>query len=118
VQDHCEAIGAVLEKGEAGEIYNIAAGNEITTMAIAQKVIALLNKPESLVTFIENHHGHATRYSVDSTKTRNTLGWQPQHSFESSLEPTIQWYLEHERWWIPFVTEMVLHLHLEDSGFR
>jgi dTDP-glucose 4,6-dehydratase len=109
VQDHCEAISAVLEKGKAGEIYNVSAGNEIANIEIARKIIALLHKSESLITFVEDRPGHDTRYSLDSTKARTTLGWMPKFSFEESLESTVRWYLENERWWTPFATEVILH---------
>ncbi len=68
LQDHCEAIATVLEKGKAGEIYNVSAGNEIANIEIVKKIICLLKKPESLITFVEDRPGHDTRYSLDSTK--------------------------------------------------
>jgi dTDP-glucose 4,6-dehydratase len=109
VQDHCEALSTVLEKGKAGEIYNVSAGNEIANIEIAKKIICLLHKPESLITFVEDRPGHDTRYSLDSTKTRTSLGWKPKFNFEASLESTVQWYLENEHWWTPFATEVILH---------
>jgi dTDP-glucose 4,6-dehydratase len=109
VQDHCEAIATVLKKGNAGEIYNISAGNEIPNIEIAKKIIALLDKPESLITFVEDRPGHDTRYSLDSSKISSTLGWQTKFSFEKSLESTVKWYLENEHWWTPFATEVILH---------
>ena len=109
VQDHCEAINAVLEKGKAGEIYNVSAGNEIENIEIVKRIICLLHKPESLITFVEDRPGHDTRYSLDSTKLRKELGWKPKCSFEKSLESTVQWYLDNEHWWTPFATEVILH---------
>ncbi|MGA2385356.1 MAG: dTDP-glucose 4,6-dehydratase [Candidatus Bathyarchaeia archaeon] len=109
VQDHCEAIATVLEKGVAGEVYNISAGNEIPNLEIAKKIIALLNKPESLIGFVEDRPGHDTRYSLDSTKIRTSLSWQPKCSFEESLQSTVKWYLENEHWWAPFANDVILH---------
>lgn len=109
VEDHCEAINTVLEKGKAGEIYNVSAGNEIANIDIAKKIIALLNKPESLITFVEDRPGHDTRYSLDSTKIQSQLEWKPKFGFEESLESTVKWYLEHEHWWSPFATDVILH---------
>jgi dTDP-glucose 4,6-dehydratase len=109
VNDHCGAIATVLEKGNAGEIYNVSAGNEIPNIEIAKRIVALLNKPESLITFVEDRPGHDTRYSLDSTKIRSTLGWQTNCSFESSLQSTVRWYLENEHWWTPFATDVILH---------
>ena len=109
VQDHCEAIATVLEKGVSGEIYNVSAGNEIPNIEIAKKIAALLHKPESLITFVEDRPGHDTRYSLDSSKAKSMLGWQPKFSFDESLESTVKWYLENEHWWSPFATEVILH---------
>ncbi len=109
VVDHCEALSAVLEKGKAGEIYNVSAGNEVTNVEVVKKIIALLKKPESLITYVEDRPGHDTRYSLDSTKTRDELGWKPKFGFEASLESTVKWYLENEHWWSPFATEVILH---------
>jgi dTDP-glucose 4,6-dehydratase len=109
VQDHCSAIDTVLEKGSPGEIYNVSAGNEVPNIDIVKKIIALLGKSESLITFVEDRPGHDTRYSLDSTKTRETLGWAPTCDFEASLESTVKWYLENEHWWTPFATDVILH---------
>lgn len=120
VLDHCAAIDAVLEKGVAGEIYNVSAGNEIINIEIVKQILTLLNKPESITTFVEDRPGHDSRYSLDSSKLRNQLGWQPQHNFKDSLESTVKWYVENERWWTPFATEAVLSPTpwKSSSGFR
>jgi dTDP-glucose 4,6-dehydratase len=109
VQDHCEALSTVLDKGKAGEIYNVSAGNEIANIEIAKKIICQLQKQESLITFVEDRPGHDTRYSLDSAKIRSELGWKPKFSFEESLESTVKWYLNNEHWWTPFATEVILH---------
>ena len=109
VQDHCEAIAMVLEKGNAGEIYNVSAGNEIPNIEIAKKIVTLLHKPDSLITFVEDRPGHDVRYSLDSSKLQSTLGWKPRFSFEESLQSTVKWYLDNEHWWTPFATEVILH---------
>jgi dTDP-glucose 4,6-dehydratase len=109
VQDHCEAVDTVLQRGKAGEVYNISAGNEIRNIEIAKRILALLEKPESLITFVEDRPGHDVRYSLDSTKTRSTLEWQPKFSFDESLESTVRWYVENEHWWTVLATNSVLH---------
>jgi dTDP-glucose 4,6-dehydratase len=109
VQDHCSAIDTVLEKGSPGEIYNVSAGNEVPNIDIVKKIIKQLGKPESLINFVEDRPGHDTRYSLDSTKTQNALGWKPTCDFEKQLESTVKWYLENEHWWTPFATEVILH---------
>ena len=109
VQDHCEAIDAVMREGKAGEVYNVSGGNEFPNIEIAKKILALLDKPETLITFVEDRPGHDVRYSLDSTKTRSTLNWQPKFSFKKSLESTVRWYVENKPWWTPLATEALLH---------
>jgi dTDP-glucose 4,6-dehydratase len=109
VQDHCEAIDAVLQEGKAGEVYNVSAGNEITNIAIAKKILATLHRPETLVTFVEDRPGHDIRYSLDSSKTRSKLNWKPKSSFKKALESTVKWYVNNEWWWKPLATAQILH---------
>jgi dTDP-glucose 4,6-dehydratase len=109
VEDHCAAVQTVLEKGSPGEIYNISAGNEIANLEIVKKILAQLNKPETLITFVEDRPGHDTRYSLDSSKLRTQLNWKPKFEFQKALESTIRWYVENEKWWTPFATENILH---------
>jgi len=109
VEDHCEAVDAVLQDGVAGEVYNVSAGNEVQNIEIAKKILAVLHKPETLITFVEDRPGHDVRYSLDSTKTRSLIGWQPKFSFKQSLESTVQWYVENEQWWTPLATDTILH---------
>jgi dTDP-glucose 4,6-dehydratase len=108
VEDHCEAVDAVLQGGTAGEVYNISAGNEVQNIEIAKKILAMLDKPESLITFVEDRPGHDVRYSLDSEKARSLLGWQPKFSFNQSLESTVRWYVENAQWWTPLATETIL----------
>lgn len=109
VMDHCEAIDTALEKGQSGEIYNVSANNELTNIEIVKKIVKLLNKPESLLTFVEDRPGHDLRYSLDSTKIQQTLGWKPKIAFDEALSSTIQWYIKNENWWMPFATNAILH---------
>jgi len=94
VEDNCEAIEQVIRKGEEGEVYNIGAGAELRNLEVAQLILRMLDKPPSLISFVEDRLGHDWRYSVDSTKVRD-LGWQPKREFEKGLEQTVQWYVEH-----------------------
>ncbi|MDD3792920.1 MAG: GDP-mannose 4,6-dehydratase, partial [Candidatus Bathyarchaeota archaeon] len=109
VMDHCEAIDTALEKGQSGEIYNVSANNELTNIEIVKKIVKLLNKPESLLTFVEDRPGHDLRYSLDSTKIQQALGWKPKIAFDEALSSTIQWYIKNENWWMPFATNAILH---------
>jgi len=108
VQDHCQAIDLVLTKGKPGEIYNISSGNEILNIQIVRKILTLLNKNETLITYVEDRPGHDFRYSMDSSKLRSKLGWKPRFTFARALETTINWYRENEKWWKPLATEEIL----------
>ena len=109
VQDHCEAIDTVLEKGEPGNIYHISAENELSNITLVKQILAKLNKPENLITFVEDRPGHDTRYSLDSSKIQSKLNWKPKFSFDKLLESTIQWYFENETWWTPLATDIILN---------
>jgi dTDP-glucose 4,6-dehydratase len=95
VLDNCTGIDTVLNKGEFGEVYNIGGGNEKTNIEITHMILDILEKPESLITFVEDRLGHDLRYSLDSTKTR-ALGWKPEWNFEDGLKHTVQWYIENK----------------------
>lgn len=107
VEDHCNAIDAVLEKGERGEIYNISSGIEKTNLEIVKEILKLMNKSQDIIEFVQDRPGHDIRYSLDSTKIRN-LGWKPKYSIKEGLEETVGWYLQNEDWWKPLATENVL----------
>ena len=109
VTDHCKAVSMVLEKGKPGEIYNISAGNELTNLEIVKKILTYIKKPESLLTFVEDRPGHDVRYSLDSKKIRDELGWKPTEIFEDALNSTVEWYIKNEPWWTPFATDTILH---------
>ncbi len=104
VEDNCDAIDLVLRKGKEGEIYNIGAGNEIPNIGITKKILEIMKKPESLVSFVQDRPGHDLRYSVNTAKIR-ALGWKPRRSFAEALETTIKWYADNEWWWKPLVKE-------------
>lgn len=99
VEDHCSAICTVLEKGKFGEVYNIGGNNEWFNIDIVKLVLKLLDKPESLITFVKDRPGHDRRYAIDSSKIQNELGWKPSHKFEEGIRKTINWYKENESWW-------------------
>lgn len=100
VLDHCSGIDTALHKGELGEIYNVGGGNERTNMELTKQLLRLLNKPESLITYVKDRPGHDRRYSLDTSKIR-ALGWQPQYQFDEALELTVKWFVENEAWWRP-----------------
>ncbi|WP_145139425.1 dTDP-glucose 4,6-dehydratase [Paenibacillus sp. Y412MC10] len=99
VEDHCSAIDLVIHKGRVGEVYNIGGNNERTNLHIVKTILAELNKPESLITYVQDRPGHDRRYGIDPTKITQELGWKPKHNFETGIKETIQWYLDNKEWW-------------------
>ena len=85
------------------------AGNELSVKTIVEKILDALDKPRDLITHVEDRPGHDIRYSLDSSKIRNELGWEPKHSFDSALQKTVEWYLKNESWWKPITNEQILH---------
>lgn len=100
VLDNCEAIELILNKGKSGEIYNIGSGNEMTNKELTLLILKELEKPESLIKFVEDRPGHDRRYSLNCDKI-GKLGWKPRHEFLDVLKKTVQWYKDSEWWWKP-----------------
>jgi len=99
VVDHCQALVLALEKGRAGEIYNIGGGAEMKNIDIVRRILALLSKPEKLIRFVKDRPGHDRRYAIDASKAKAELGWSPAHTFEQGLEETVRWYVDNRSWW-------------------
>ena len=97
VDDHCDAVLSVLHHGKSGESYNISANNEIDNLTIVRKILEIMDKPENLIEFVEDRPGHDLRYSLDSTKISDQLGWKVKSSFEKGLEKTVQWYIDNPK---------------------
>lgn len=98
VEDHCDAVAFVLERGQAGEIYNIGGGREMMNIEITDLILKELGKPSSLKTYVTDRPGHDRRYSLDISKIKR-LGWSPRHTFEQAAARTIAWYVANEQWW-------------------
>lgn len=98
VDDHCKAIVSVLQKGKAGEVYNIGGNNEKANIDIVKRILQVVEKPETLIRHVEDRLGHDRRYAVDNTKITSELGWQPEIAFEDGIRQTIDWYLKNEKW--------------------
>jgi dTDP-glucose 4,6-dehydratase len=99
VEDHCEAILKVFEKGRIGEVYNIGAENEKPNIEIVKLILKELGKDESLITYVKDRPGHDRRYAIDATKIKTELGWKPSHTFETAIKETINWYIQNQSWW-------------------
>lgn len=98
VKDHSAGVAMVIDKGRAGEVYNIGASNEQNNLWITKKILELLGKPESLITYVQDRLGHDRRYAIDSSKIQNELGWAPKIDFAEGLAETVQWYLNNPQW--------------------
>lgn len=98
VEDHCEAIDVVFHKGKDGERYNVGGHNEKRNIEIVKLILKQLNKPESLITYVEDRKGHDYRYAIDPTKISTELGWLPKTKFEDGIIKTIDWYVNHPEW--------------------
>ena len=98
VLDHCEAIDLIIRLGKAGEIYNIASGEERTNLELLGEILKIMGKPENLIQFVKDRPAHDRRYALDVAKIRG-LGWKPKYHFKESLKETINWYLSHQSWW-------------------
>ena len=109
VYDHVDAVDSLILKGRSGEIYNIAAWNEISNKKIVEKILQLMNKPSDLIEFVPDRPGHDKHYSIDSSKIKNEINWTPQHNFDNALHDTVNWYVENKQWWEPLIDEKTLH---------
>lgn len=109
VEDNCEAIDLVIRKGKSGEIYNVASGIEHTNLEVAELILEALDKPKSLIQFVQDRPGHDRRYSLDFSKV-GKLGWKFKHGFEEALRKTITWYTKNEWWWQPLLDDRYVQL--------
>lgn len=98
VEDNCRAIDIVMRKGKLGEVYNVGANNEVKNIDIANRIVNLLGKPESLIRHVSDRLGHDKRYALDCEKI-HSLGWKPEMNFEEALAFTVSWYQKNPEWW-------------------
>lgn len=92
VEDHCEAIYEVFNRGKVGEKYNIGGECEVKNIDLVKTLLNLLNASEDLIEYVQDRPGHDLRYSIDNAKIKSELDWSPKYSLESGLEKTIKWY--------------------------
>lgn len=105
VEDHCEAIWLIIQKGKVGESYNIGGENQPPNMEIVRTICKILdekglpNKPhEDLITYVKDRPGHDRRYAMNINKIRNELDWRPKHDLQEGLRKTVEWYLDNTDW--------------------
>ena len=101
VEDHVAAIDLIFQKGKLGETYNIGGNNEIKNIDIVHQLIAIADRylgraegySQKLIQYVTDRLGHDFRYSIDASKIKNELGWEPKTSFEAGIDQTVYWYL-------------------------
>jgi len=107
VRDHCSAIRRVLSGGRVGEVYNIGGWNEKPNLEVVRTLCTILDResPRSdgrsyadQITFVKDRPGHDRRYAIDARKIESELGWRPSETFETGLQKTVRWYLDHAEW--------------------
>ena len=109
VNDHVNAIESLISKGNSGQVYNITAYEEITNKTIVEKILTILGKSHDMIEYVGDRPGHDKRYSVDSSKIENQVGWKPRYEFDDALKQTVNWYLQNQSWWESLIDEKTLH---------
>jgi dTDP-glucose 4,6-dehydratase len=100
VSDHCEGIWCALERGRAGQVYNVGGGYEATNLQITRRILELTGRDEGLIRHVADRPGHDRRYALQTARLR-ALGWAPRRSFEEALADTVAWYRDNRDWWEP-----------------
>jgi dTDP-glucose 4,6-dehydratase len=99
-------------------VYNIGGNNERTNLDVVRAILAVLDRPESLIRFVQDRPGHDRRYAIDATKIRTRLGWAPHYAFEDGLRQTIEWYVDHQDWCQRVLTGEYMHYYQQQYGSR
>jgi dTDP-glucose 4,6-dehydratase len=114
VKDHVNAINMIINNSRLGEIYNISSSNGISNIELVTTIGEIMHRHDPTINIriehVQDRPGHDRRYSLNSSKIRKELGWEPAYSFESSLEETVKWYVNNEWWWAPLLNSNVLDM--------
>jgi len=98
VSDCAEAVFETVEKGRAGEIYNVGSGEEKRNIDVVKTILKILGKTEALIEFVKDRLGHDFRYSLNSDRISQEIGWKPEVQFSEGIEKTVKWYLDNVEW--------------------
>jgi dTDP-glucose 4,6-dehydratase len=101
VEDFCRGVDVVLERGQAGQVYNVGGPDELPNIEVVRTILTLTGRDESLIQHVTDRLGHDRRYSLGSEKLRDKLGWEPRLRFAEGLRRTVDWYRDNEWWWGP-----------------
>ena len=116
VLDHCKAILKVLLDGKLGEIYNIGGDSEVKNINLVKKILKILDKPETLINFVEDRPGHDLRYAMNHDKITKNLNWRPEIKFDDGLEMTVKWYQANQKWLNNVITKEYLQYYEKQYG--
>ena len=99
VEDHCRGIEAILLKGKIGETYCLGGkDSEVSNLELTKKLLALTGRDESFIEYVKDRPGHDRRYSIDYTKAKSELDWEPRINLDDGLKATVQWYADNQAW--------------------
>lgn len=102
VDDHCRGIDLVLQKGNSGATYCLGGLTEdINNLTVVKKILKIMGKSEAMIEFVKDRPGHDRRYALNWLKAEKELGYRPEHDFDTYLEQTVKWYIDHQEWWRP-----------------
>jgi dTDP-glucose 4,6-dehydratase len=98
VEDHCRGILALLNRGRAGEIYNIGGNRSLANLDVVKRILAATGQPETLIRYVTDRPGHDRRYALSSAKIMAETGWRPEVEFEEGLARSVAWYRDNRGW--------------------
>lgn len=98
VHDHNVGVDMIIKKGQSGQVYNLGGHSERTNLEVVKTILKQLDKPEDLITFVQDRPGHDLRYAINSTKSENELGWNRTYTFEEGIKETVDWYMNNQEW--------------------
>jgi dTDP-glucose 4,6-dehydratase len=100
VDDHNDAVVAILERGRSGQTYLVGADGELDNRAVVRTLLELMGRPTDWYELVGDRPGHDLRYAIDSSRLRAETGWRPRYQdIRDGLAQTVTWYREHEDWW-------------------